>query len=225
MDPAASLFDRADGIIEQGQAFVASQANLGKTLTFWRVGREIHRDVLKEQRADYGQQIVVTLSRQLAAKRGRSYEARNLRRMIQFAQQFPDFEIVSTLSTQLSWSHFVELLPLTHPAARLFYAEQAAVNRLGVHALRGVIERKAFERREIANAQIALGSAVPLDTFHDPYLLDFLGLEDGYHERDLESAIAHDIQAFLLDVGRGWAFVARQKRSRALGGGLQLVCA
>jgi predicted nuclease of restriction endonuclease-like (RecB) superfamily len=132
--------------------------------------------------------------------------------MIQFAKLFPDPEIVSTLSTQLGWSHFLELLPVTSEDARMFYARQAAEQRLGVRALRGIIQRKAYERREIANSQVAPGSAVPLDTFRDPYLLDFLGLEDGFHESDLESAIIHDMQAFLLEAGNSWAFVARQKR-------------
>jgi len=212
IDPASSLFDRVEAIIELGQAFIASRANIGNVVTFWRVGREIDQDILREQRADYGRQIVVTLSRQLVATRGRSYEEKNLRRMIQFAQLYPDEQIVVTLSRQLSWSHFLALLPVKSENARAFYAAQAVQGRLGVRDLRGIIERKAYERREIANSQVAVGSAVPLDTFRDPYLLDFLGLDDGFHEHDLESAIIHDMQAFLLEVGSGWAFIDRQKR-------------
>jgi predicted nuclease of restriction endonuclease-like (RecB) superfamily len=119
---------------------------------------------------------------------------------------------VSTLSTQLSWSHFVELLPLRSDEARAFYAHQAVEVGLGVRELRGVIGRKAFERREIADSRIEPGSAVPLDAFKDPYLLDFLGMADTYRERDLESAIIRELEPFLLEVGNGWAFVARQKR-------------
>jgi len=212
VDPASSLFDRVEVIIEQGQAFIVSQANTGNVVTFWRVGREIDQDILREQRADYGRQIVATLSRQLVTARGRSYEEKNLRRMIQFAQLYPDEQIVVTLSRQLSWSHFLALLPVKSEDARAYYAAQAVQGRLGVRDLRGIIERKAYERREISNAQAVAGSAVPLDAFRDPYLLDFLRLADGFHERDLESAIIYDMQAFLLEVGNGWAFVDRQKR-------------
>ena len=211
-EPDSPLFDRVDSIIEQGRAFVAAQANLGHTLTFWRVGHEINEDVLRHERADYGKQVVETLSRQLVAKRGRSYEARNLRRMIQFARTFPNEQIVTSLMTQLSWTHFLQLLPLKTDEARLFYAEHAITNHLNVRELVSAIEGKAYERREIANAHIGVGSSVPLDTFRDPYLFDFLSLHEGYQEHDLESAIVHDMQAFLLEVGRGWAFVSRQKR-------------
>ena len=211
-DPAASLFDRVDTIIEQGRRYVARQANAALTLTYWRVGAEVCRDVLQDQRADYGKEIVVTLSRQLVAKYGRSYQTRNLRRMIQFAQAFPDEKIVTSLMTQLSWTHFLQLLPLKTPEARLFYAQQVASQHLSVRELSGIIDRKAYERREIANCQIAPGSAVPMDAFRDPYLLDFLGLDDVFHESDLESAVIHGMQAFLMEVGDGWAFVARQKR-------------
>jgi len=210
--PAGTLFERVDFLIEQGQQIASQSANAAQTLTFWRVGLEVHRDILREQRADYGKHIVSTLSTQLVAKRGRSYAVRNLRRMIQFARLFPDPEIVSTLSTQLSWSHIIELLPIKNNEARLFYADQAAHNQLSVQELRGIISRKAFERKEIANAQITPGSAVPLDAFRDPYLLDFLMLKDTYLEHDLESAILRDLEEFLLETGNGFTFVARQKR-------------
>jgi len=154
----------------------------------------------------------VTLSRQLTAKRGRSYEEKNLRRMLQFAELYPDEQIVMSLSRQLSWSHFLAILPVKTTEARGFYATQVVESRLSVRELRGIIERKAYERQEIANSQVAPGTSVPMDAFKDPYLLDFLGLQDGFSERDLELAIIHDLQAFLLEAGDGWAFVARQKR-------------
>jgi len=132
--------------------------------------------------------------------------------MMQFAQMYPDKQIVVTLGRHLSWSHFLSLLPLRNADARDFYAAQVAESNLSVRELRASIDRKAYERREIANSQVAPGSAVPLDAFRDPYLLDFLGLEAGYCERDLEEALIHDMQTFLLEVGRGWAFIGRQKR-------------
>jgi predicted nuclease of restriction endonuclease-like (RecB) superfamily len=210
--PQGTLFERADFLIEHGQRVASRSANAAQTLTFWRVGLEVHQDILQEQRADYGKQIVSTLSTQLVGKRGRSYAERNLRRMIQFARLFPDPEMVSMLSTQLHWSHIVELLPLKSAEERLFYADQAARQQLGVQELSGVMARKAFERKEIANSRVVPGGAVPLDVFRDPYLLDFLNLNDGYLERDLETAILRDIEAFLLETGNEFALAKRQKR-------------
>ncbi len=112
----------------------------------------------------------------------------------------------------MSWTHFKTLLPVSSPEARAFYVKETIDRRLSVRDLRHAIERKAFERREIADSQIPEGSAVPLDAFRDPMLLDMLGLADTFLERDLEAALRHDMEAFLLEVGRGWAFVERQKR-------------
>ena len=119
-----------------------------------------------------------------------------------------DQEIVATLSQQLSWSHFKDLLPVRTDEARQFYIDQAVAARLSVRGLRDLIGRQGFERKEIANAQTPGSGMVPADSFRDPYLLDFLGLRGAYNERDLEDAIVHDLQ----EAGNGWAFVARQKR-------------
>lgn len=132
--------------------------------------------------------------------------------MVKVAQAFPDPEIVAVLGQQLSWTHFKALLPVPTQEARQFYIDQALSARLSVRGLRELIGRRGFERKEIANAQTPGGSMVPADSFRDPYLLDFLGLQGAYDERDLEEAIVHDLGAFLLEVGDGWAFVARQKR-------------
>jgi predicted nuclease of restriction endonuclease-like (RecB) superfamily len=148
----------------------------------------------------------------LVAKRGRSYEEKNLRRMMQFAEQFIDEQRITELGRHLSWSHFLALLPLKTMQAKAFYAQQAIDGRLGVRSLRELIHKKAFERCEVANAQLGDGSTVPLDTFRDPYLLDFLNMRDRYQERDLEEAILHDLEAFLLEVGNGLAFIGRQTR-------------
>ena len=107
-----ALFNEISEMIEQGRRAVAAQVNNSAILTFWRVGKRVNEVVLQNKRAEYGKQIVSTLSTQLKEKYGRSFELRNLRRMMQFSDEFPDMEIVSTLSSQLSWSHFIELLPL-----------------------------------------------------------------------------------------------------------------
>ena len=199
-------------LIEQSKNFVIVQANSVMTMLFWNIGKRISDDILQNKRADYGKQIVSTLSTQLTIKYGKNFELRNLRRMMQFAEQFPDLEIVSPLVTQLSWSHFVELLPLKEADARLFYAKEAAERNFGVRELRQSIERKEFERAEIANIRLTSQSSIPFNIFKDPCFLDFLNLPKGFLENDLEDAILKELERFILEMGKGFAFVERQKR-------------
>jgi predicted nuclease of restriction endonuclease-like (RecB) superfamily len=163
------------------------------------------------------------LGAQLAREFGRGFESRNLRRMVKFVEGFPDAAIVSTLSTKLSWSHLVAIVAIKNPQAHLFYAQKAALDGWSVRELHHQIERKAFERTELAALQAptpvraepveASGSDTnPALVFKDPYFLDFLGLHQGHDEADLESAILRQLEAFILELGRGFAFVERQKR-------------
>jgi predicted nuclease of restriction endonuclease-like (RecB) superfamily len=199
-------------IIEQGRHTIAAHALRTSAYTFWQVGRRINQDVLNNERADYGKQIVSRLATQLTVTYGRTYETRNLRRMMQFSAQFPDFEIVSRFATQLSWSHFVEILPLKSTDAKLYYLEEASRGIIGRDDLRELINRKAYERRNIGNAQLSAEGKVPFNVFKDPYLLDSLGLDDDFAEDDLESAILKEIEKFILEFGKGFAFVEKQKR-------------
>jgi predicted nuclease of restriction endonuclease-like (RecB) superfamily len=132
--------------------------------------------------------------------------------MIKFYKLFPDVKILATLSPQLGWSHFRELLPIKSEEARLYYAQDAAARCLGVRELRRQISRKAFERQEIANTQLSEVSTVPFNVFKDPYLLDILDLRENFLEADLEKAILLELEKFLLEFGNGFTFVARQKR-------------
>ena len=132
--------------------------------------------------------------------------------MIKFASIFPDIEIIATLSQDLSWSHFMEILPIKTEEARMYYASDAAARHMGVRDLRRQISRKAYERREIANAGLTEKSTVPFNVFKDPYLLDALGLKENFLEADLEKAILTEIEAFILEFGHGFTFVERQKR-------------
>jgi predicted nuclease of restriction endonuclease-like (RecB) superfamily len=119
---------------------------------------------------------------------------------------------VSTLSTQLSWSHIVELLPLKSIEAQLYYAKDVAERNLSIQELRRQISLKAYERSEIANLQITEKSAVPFNVFKDPYLLDILDLKDNFLEADLEKAILDSLESFILEFGHGFSFIERQKR-------------
>lgn len=132
--------------------------------------------------------------------------------MIQFAEQFTDMETILSLSQQLSWSHFVELLSLKNQEARLFYAQVATEQALGIRELRKQIATKTFERTGIANIQNTSNHPAINDNFKDPYFLDFLGLQNTYLEKDMEEAILRELEAFILELGKGFAFIERQKR-------------
>jgi predicted nuclease of restriction endonuclease-like (RecB) superfamily len=212
LSPEQLLFEEVSSMIEQSRCATYSQANQETVLLFWNIGRRVNRDVLQHKRADYGKRIVVTLSRQLVERYGRNYEEKNLWRMLQFAEQFTDEEIVVTLSRQLSWSHFIALIPLKSSEAKMFYAQESMCGCLGVRDLRKLISRKAFERKEIADTQISPTLPIPVGMFKDPYLFDELGLKNEYLEADLEEAILRELEKFILEFGKGFAFVERQKR-------------
>jgi len=206
------LFEKVSSLIEDVRNGVFSYANAKKTQLFWQIGNAINNEVLDNERADYGKQIVSRLATQLKERYGRSFEYRNLRRMMQFAEQFESYEIVSRMATQLSWSHFVEVLSLKTTEERLFYLQEAAEKNIARDDLRELIRRKAFERADIASIQLAARPDIPFGAFKDPYLLDTLGLHGAFLENDLESAILSELEAFILEVGKGLAFIERQKR-------------
>ena len=210
-------------MIEEAREAVAVTVNAGLTLLYWRVGQRIGQEILGSERAEYGAEIVSALSRQLVTEYGRGFSEKSLRRMIQFAEVFPDHQIVATLSRQLSWSHFREILPLEQPLQRDFYAEMCRAERWSVRTLRQKIgsmlyERTALSRKPEELARVELKALREEDrmtpdlVFRDPYLLDFLGLRDTFSEQDLESAILRELESFLLELGMGFTFVARQKR-------------
>ena len=206
------LFYELSQLIEQSKQQVAVQANSAVTILFWKVGNRINQDILQNKRAEYGKQIVPTLSAQLENKYGRNFEVKNLRRMMQFAEQFTDFQIVVTLSRQLSWSHYLAILPIKIHEAKVFYANQVGNSFMSVRELRRQIALKAFERTNIADAQIIESTHIPFNTFKDPYILDLLGLQNSFLEKDLEDAILQDLETFILELGKGFTFVERQKR-------------
>jgi predicted nuclease of restriction endonuclease-like (RecB) superfamily len=206
------LFNELSALIEQSQQQVVAQANSTLTLLFWHIGTRINNEILKNKRADYGKQIVSTLSTQLKNKYGRNFEMRNVQRMMQFAEQFDDNSIIVPLARQLSWSHFVTLLPIKTKEAKLFYAQASANEALGIRDLRKQIATKTFERIQIANLQNKSTNTNIYNSFKDPYLLDFLGLQNTYLEKDLETAILKELEKFILELGKGFAFVERQKR-------------
>jgi predicted nuclease of restriction endonuclease-like (RecB) superfamily len=224
--PAAApdrLLHDLRSLIRQTREGVAQAVNSALVLLYWQIGQRIRTEILKEKRADYGEQIVPTLSAQLVPDFGRGLSARNLFRMIRIAEVFPDRDVVATLSRSLGWSHFVEIIPLDDALKRDFYAEMCRLERWSVRTLRAKLQSMLFERTalsrkpaELARQELAVlrteDRLTPDLVFRDPYFLDFLGLADTYSEKDLEAAILHELERFILELGSGFAFIGRQKR-------------
>lgn len=194
------------------------------TLMYWHIGERINRDVLDNQRAEYGKQIVVTVSRQLREEFGFSgFDEKNIRRMMQFAQLFPDFKIVSQTATQLTWSHIIEILPLKDDLQRKFYLTMASAERWSVRTLRDRIDSMLYERTAISSKPDELihqelanlrdnDVMTPELVFKSPYFLSFTGLTGMYSEKSLEDNLVVHLEQFLLELGNGFTFVERQKR-------------
>ena len=211
-------------IIEDARGHLASTANYELTMMYWHIGERINREVLGNQRAEYGKQIVAQVAQQLQEEFGKKgFEERTIRRMMQFAQMFPDIQIVSPLVSKLSWSHFVEVLPLKNDIAREFYITLAASERWGRNRLRKEIDGMLFERTAIATKPDELikkdlstlrdnDVMSPDLVFKSPYFLEFTGLKGMYSERDLEDSLVAHLEQFIIELGNGFSFVARQKR-------------
>jgi predicted nuclease of restriction endonuclease-like (RecB) superfamily len=210
-------------LIRQAREATAVAVNSALVQLYWRVGQRIRTQALGEKRAGYGEQILPTLSAKLVPEYGQGYSERNLARMIRFAEVFPNAEVVAALSRKLGWSHFVEIIYLKEDLKRDFYAEMCRVERWSVRALRQKINGMLFERtalsrkpEELAKQELARlresDHLTPDLVFRDPYLLDFLGLKDTYSEHNVETAILQERGQFILELGTGFAFLARQKR-------------
>lgn len=134
--PAALLGDIRE-LIEAARRRAASAVNSELATLYWRIGRRIHTQVLGERRAEYGEEVLSTLAAQLVKEYGGSFAVKNLRRMVQFAVAFPDEGIVVSLIRQLSWTHFIALIPLKDPRQRDYYAQMASAERWSVRTLKG----------------------------------------------------------------------------------------
>jgi predicted nuclease of restriction endonuclease-like (RecB) superfamily len=192
-------------------------------LLYWHIGARLRTEVLGGERAQYGEAIVSTLSRQLSADYGAGFSRQNLFHMVRFAEAWRDESKVLQLAEHLGWSHIKEILYLQDPLQREFYVEICRLERWRVRTLRERVKGMLYERTAISRKpEAAIRNALetlrredrltPDLVFRDPYLLDFLGLADTYSERDLEAAILRELERFLLELGTDFTFVARQKR-------------
>jgi predicted nuclease of restriction endonuclease-like (RecB) superfamily len=228
---SAKTVGRADGtallgdlraLVQAARDRIATAANATYTQLCWQVGRRLLAENLQAGRAAYGKQILATVSQELTSEFGAGFSYTALTRMARFAEWVTDEQILATLSQTLSWSHFVELLPIKDPLARDFYAEMCRIERWDVRTLRAKIGGMLYQRtalskkpESVISAEIGKlrdGQMSPDTVFRDPYLLDLLGLKGAYSERDLESAILREIEGVMLELGAGFTFVARQKR-------------
>lgn len=210
-------------LIEQSRNQLAATVNSALTLLYWHIGQRIRSEVLQGERASYGEHIVLTLSRQLEADYGRGFSIKNLRHMLRFAESFPDAEIVSAARRQLSWTHFRTLIYIEDALKRDFYLQMCLQEGWSTRVLQDRLDSQLFERTALSKQPAKLlaqelaalrqtGTITPAWVLKDPYVLDFLGLQDRYLEKDLEDAILRELENFLLELGAGFTFVARQKR-------------
>jgi len=219
-----ALLGELRGLIDAARTHVAQTTNATLTLLYWHIGQRIQREVLNSKRASYGEEILPTLSAKLMQEYGQGFSARNLARMIKYAEAFPDEAIVTALSTAVSWSHLIEILPLKQPLESEYYAELCRIERWSVRTLRERIASQLYLRTAIAKQPEAViqaeishlrtgGQMTPDMVFRDPYMLDFLNLPQRYAERDLEDAILREMERFLLELGAGFTFVAGKNAS------------
>lgn len=217
-----ALVERVKSLIEAAKCEVAVTINSAMTQLYWEIGTYVNSYILDNRRAEYGKQIVVSLSRQLQQEYGTNFSEKNLRRMMQFADKFPEKEKVVSLIRQLTWTHIIALIPIEDELKRNFYIEMCRMEHWSVRTLRKKIDSMLYERTAISQkpeetiqkelSLLRKEQLTPDMVFHDPYILDFLGLHDSYSEKDLEDAIIAELQLFICELGADFAFLSRQKR-------------
>ena len=217
------LISKVSDLIQFAKSHVSRTVNTTMVLLYWNIGKTIQEEIIKNDRAEYGKQIMTTLSSQLVSSYGKGYGERNLWRMLSFYNSFPDENIVQTLSAQLSWSHIVEIIKQKEPVKREFYITMCSNEGWSVRELSGRIDSMLFERTTISKLpeetiyndlkKLRDEKEMSVELFlKDPYALEFLGLKNTYSEADFESSILAELQHFILEFGNDFAFLSRQKR-------------
>lgn len=209
-------------LIEESKYHIAQTVNSTLTLLYWRIGKRINEEVLGNKRADYGKQVIFSVASQLVLEYGNGFSEKSIRRMIQFAEVFPDEQIVVSAIRQLSWTHFIALIPLKDSLQREFYLELCKIEGWNVKTLRQKIDGMLYERTAISKKPDRLikkelkelredNKVTPDLIFRDPYFLNFLGLKDTFSEKNIEDAILRELETFILEIGQGFSFIERQK--------------
>lgn len=207
-------------LISNAQESAIKAVDTQRVLLYWNIGKRIHEDVQKgEDRAEYGKSIVKNLSIELEPTYGSGYSYRQLYLFLQFYKEFP---IVNTLCSQLNWSQYKLLIRINDKDKQGFYIAESIKNNWSKRELERQINSSLFERLLLSNdkksvLEVAKKEKLPVspnEIIKDPMVLEFLGLEqkNSYYEKDLEQSIITNLQEFLLELGNGFSFVARQKR-------------
>jgi predicted nuclease of restriction endonuclease-like (RecB) superfamily len=216
------LYLKIKNILQSARDNAYRHINFVMVEAYWNIGKQIVEDEQRgKDRAEYGSYLIKELSSRLTKDFGKGFTQQNLRNMRQFYNCFP---IRSTLCSELSWSHYRLIMRVDNPQARLWYSEESVKANWSVRALERQIGTLYYERIiSSKEKQSVVAEATnntkdllltPKDIIKDPYVLEFLDLKqnNAFYESDLESALIEKIQEFLLELGRGFAFVARQKR-------------
>ena len=214
--PDDAFFGSIREILAEARRKAATSVNFIMVEAYWRIGaRIVEQEQKGEARAAYGKELIKELSRRLGDEFGRGFSMANLWNFRQFYLAYPDEEKLYTLRRELGWSHYRLIMRVEEPKARAYYLHEAAGQGWTSRQLERNI-RSGWHQR-LLKAPEAESEAAPLspeNIFKDPYILEFLNLPEDTktHERDLESALIDKLQAFLLELGRGFSFVGRQFR-------------
>ncbi|MVX61521.1 DUF1016 family protein [Enterorhabdus mucosicola] len=219
----SELFSEISRLIRESHNRVAAAVNAEMTELYWQVGDTINQKVLGGERAEYGAEVVRSLSKRLTEAYGRGWGVQHLRHCMRLARTFPHDEKFYALRRELSWTSIRALSYIENPIERDFYTEMCKLNHWSSRTLNDRIKSMLFERTAISKkpeetiendlAQLRETGEVSEElVFRDPYFLDYLGLRDSYSERDLETAIIAELQQFIAELGNDFAFLDRQKR-------------
>jgi predicted nuclease of restriction endonuclease-like (RecB) superfamily len=218
-----TLFEDISQLIEAAKSHITRKVNSTLITLYWQIGQRIHKEILREERAKYGEKIIKQLAQQLSISYGRGFNTRSLFRMVRFAKSYPEEKIVVTLSPLLSWSHFIELIALDDSLKRQFYTEMCRLEHWTVRELRKKLDSMIYERTAISRQPELIIEKNLNDlqenneltqelVFRDPYILDFLQLPTNFSEKNLEDSILDELCQFLQEMGTDFCFIARQKR-------------
>lgn len=223
IDTEQLLFTDVALLIEESKKYVAHTVNTTLSILYWKIGKRINLEVLQNKRAEYGKQIVVSLTRQLTEKYGKGWDEKTLRHCLRSAETFSENLIISATQRQLGWTHLKTIMYLKDDLQREFYMELCIIERWSTRKLQERIDSMLYERTAISKKPKLLikkeikelreeDKLTPDLVFRDPYFLDFLGLKNTFSEKNLEDSILRELESFILELGQGFSFVERQKR-------------
>ena len=223
-EASENVYSQIKQVLLQARATVLTTVNTAMVQAYWHVGKLIVEAQGGKERAAYGDDLIKRVSVRLTKEFGKGFSARNIRNMRQFYLSYP---IWQTLSAKLSWSHYLHLIKVSNPKAREYYTEEAVAGNWSVRQLERQIATQYYERllatqKDSCEIEDLIKKNLPskpekfdpLTLVHDPFILEFVGGKEDviWQESELESALISHLEDFLLELGRGFAFMGRQKR-------------